>query len=64
MGKIEKAALNVFRRCGLFRRYVDDILALVEDEEAAKAMLDVFSQQHVNIAFELELPTARRRNSN
>ena len=58
MGKIETAALNVFRRCGLFRRYVDDVYALVKDEQAAKTMFEIFFQQHVNISFELELPTA------
>ena len=58
MHRVETSALSTFRRSGTFRRYVDDIFALVENEDAAKTLHDILESQHPNISFELELPSA------
>lgn len=52
--RIEARALDQFARCPLFRRYVDDCYALVENEEEARELQEVFNRQHPAIKYELE----------
>jgi hypothetical protein len=56
MDTLERTALLSFTRLGFYARYVDDILALVEDRTAAMELLDIMNNQHANIKFELEHP--------
>ena len=52
--RIESRALDQFAHCPFFRRYVDDCYALVENEEEARELLQVFNRQHPAIKYELE----------
>ena len=56
MDTLERTALLSFTRLGFYARYVDDILALVEDRTAAIELLDTMNNQHASIKFELEHP--------
>ena len=57
---IEKQSLRTFNQIPLFRRYVDDCFALVEDEVEARLLLHDLNSRHPNIKFELELPNGRQ----
>jgi len=57
MDTIERQALSTFRYCGLFRRYVDDIYALVPDAQAAKELFNRLNGVDSAIQFEAEHPT-------
>jgi hypothetical protein len=56
MDTLERKALLSFTKLGFYARYVDDILALVEDRTAAVELLDTMNSQHTSIKFELEHP--------
>jgi len=56
MDKIERRALNIFTRIGIFKRYIDDVFVLVEDQTAANTLYNVISNLHANIKFEIEYP--------
>jgi len=56
MHRIETRALNIFSRVGLFKRYIDDIFILVEDECQANTLFNVINNLHPTINFEIEHP--------
>jgi len=53
---IESRALGIFSRFGIFKRYIDDIFVLVEDETQANTLFNIIENVHRNISFEIEHP--------
>ena len=47
---------NLQPKLVIYVRYVDDIGTVVDDDDAAKRMLDYLNSKHPTLQFEMELP--------